>query len=283
MPTASPLIDAASLKAALDAGHHVVVIDASFSLADAEEGAFAFEAMHIPGALYAHLDDDLSAPKDGRNGRHPLPPREAFAERVARWGITPATPVVVYDRSGAMYAARLWWMLRWIGHAKVWVLDGGWAAWLRAGGAVESGEPRPVAAAVEAFWPDATMPTLDADAVQAMLGRDILLDARTAERFRGEIEPLDPVAGHIPGALNRPFQGNLDAEGRFRAAAQLRTAFEALLGERSAAELVHQCGSGVTACHNLLAMEIAGLPGSALYPGSWSEWCADPTRPVARG
>jgi thiosulfate/3-mercaptopyruvate sulfurtransferase len=192
--------------------------------------------------------------------------------------------VVVYDRNGGMYAARAWWSLLWLGHAEVAVLDGGYDAWLASGGAVATGASEPAPHAGATFVASAPLVgTVDADALQAGLGRVCLIDARAPERFRGEVEPLDPVAGHIPGAVNRLFKNNLGTDGRFLSAAQLRAAFEPLIGATPPAEVVHQCGSGVTACHNLLAMEVAGLNGSKLYPGSWSEWCADPARPVARG
>ena len=282
-----PLIDAEALRERLAAGAPTVVVDTSFDLADPAAGERSYREGHLPGAHYLHLDRDLAdhAPAaDGRfRGRHPLPTREAFAATLTRLGIAPATPVVVYDRQGAMFAARAWWMLRWLGHREVTVLDGGLAAWRAVGGALESETPTAVAARLPYVPATSLVSTVDAVALQAGLGRVRLIDARAPERFRGDVEPLDPVAGHIPGALNRPFKDNLDAEGRFLAPAVLHAAFLPLLAGRPPAEAVHQCGSGVTACHNLLAMERAGLPGAALYPGSWSEWCADPARPVARG
>ncbi len=284
-PTAAfpaPLVDASELRRLLDSPTPPVVVDCSFDLADPGAGRRAFAEGHVAGAVYVHLDEDLSGPKTGRNGRHPLPDRSAFAATLARLGVTPGRTVVAYDRQGAMYAARLWWMLRWVGHAQARVLDGGLAAWTAAGGAVASGDA-PAHASAPGLYPvrDALVPTLDADALQRALGRVTLVDARAGERFRGEVEPLDARAGHIPGARNRFFKDNLGADGRFLPPATLRTAFEAL--GAAPAEVVHQCGSGVTACHNLLAMEAAGLHGSALYPGSWSEWSADPARPVAVG
>ena len=281
MTFSSPLLSAADLLA-LTGQPDLVVLDASFDLQDAQAGRRAFEQSHVIGAQYADLDADLCGAKTGRNGRHPLPARERFAATVGRWGIRPQTRVVVYDRQGAMFAARLWWMLRWLGHDDVAVLDGGWAAWQAAGGAVEGGA---AAAVVDAGpYPErpTLMPTLDAQALQARLSEVCLVDARAPERYRGEVEPLDAAAGHIPGALNRFFQLNL-VDGRFKPATTLRAEFSALLGERPVAEMVHSCGSGVTACHNLLAMHVAGLPGASLYPGSWSEWSADPARPVAKG
>ena len=279
LPT--PLIRADELLARAGT---VCVLDARFDLARPDAGAEAFLAGHIPGAQYVHLDRDLSAKGDVPalcGGRHPLPTREHFAATVARFGITPATPVVVCDAQGGMFAARVWWMLRWIGHTAVAVLDGGVAAWTAAGGTLETGAARsPEPAADYPLSPEAGQRVITADALQAQLGRVTLIDARAPERYRGDVEPLDPVAGHIPGALNRPFNANLGADGRFQAPETLRAAFTPLLG---AGEVVHQCGSGVTACHNLLAMEVAGLPAATLYAGSWSEWCRDGRRPVARG
>jgi len=274
------LITAEALRALLARGEPGVLLDCGFDLADVNAGARAFAQGHLPGAHHADLDHDLSAAKSGRNGRHPLPSREAFANTVARWGVRPGTSVVCYDDQGGAYAARAWWMLRWLGHDAVAVLDGGRAAWLAAGGALDSA-PAPTATGAPPYpLTAASMPNVAAEQLLGLLGKVTVLDARAGERFRGEIEPLDPVAGHIPGARNRFFKDNLQADGRFRSAAELRTAF-APFGEPTAC--VHQCGSGVTACHNLLAMEYAGLTGSALYPGSWSEWCADPARPIARG
>lgn len=284
LPT--PLIDAPTLARRLTAGEPTVLIDTSFDLTDPTAGERSYREGHLPGAHYLHLDHDLAdhaPPPDGRfRGRHPLPTREAFAATLGRLGITPASAVVLYDRQGGVYAARGWWMLRWMGHREVAVLDGGVKAWQAAGGALDTALP---ATAPGPAYPLSApaMPTIDATALLAALGRVRLLDARAAERFRGEVEPLDPVAGHIPGALNRPFKDNLDAQGRFLAPAALQEAYAPLLAGQAPSEVVHQCGSGVTACHNLLAMEAAGLTGSRLYPGSWSEWCADPARPVARG
>ena len=281
----STLISAIELQA-LQAtpGAHVVVLDCSFDLANPLAGELAFESGHLPGAVYAHLDRDLSGakstPGQAPRGRHPLPDRASFAATAGRWGIAPGIQVVTCDAQGGPYAARAWWLLQWLGHSATAVLDGGPAAWIAAGGGLVNAAARPSAAAAYPVR-DAGMTTVSAAELQAMLGRVPLVDARPAERFRGEVEPLDPVAGHIPGALNRFFKDNLQGDGRFKPAAQLRAEFTALVG--STGDVVHQCGSGVTACHNLLAMAHAGLPGSTLYPGSWSEWCADPTRPVARG
>lgn len=285
LPT--PLISAEALRRRLADSVPTVLVETSFDLTDPAAGERSHAAGHLPGAHYLHLDRDLAdhaAPADGRfRGRHPLPTREAFALTLGRLGITPSSAVVLYDRQGGVYAARAWWMLLWMGHREVAVLDGGVTAWQAAGGALDDAAPAAATGTAYAIASKASMPTIDVAALQAALGRVRLLDARAPERFRGEVEPLDPVAGHIPGALNRPFKDNLDAQGRFLAPNALRTAFAPLLAGRPPGEVVHQCGSGVTACHNLLAMEAAGLAGSVLYPGSWSEWCADPARPVARG
>jgi thiosulfate/3-mercaptopyruvate sulfurtransferase len=277
------LIDAATLRSLLASASPPVVLDAGFDLADTASGERAFAAGHIPGSRYVHLDRDLSTTKTGRNGRHPLPERTAFARTVASWGVQPGGQVVSLDRQGGMYAARLWWMLRWLGHAPAAVLDGGYAAWLAAGGETST-VPAP-ALAPTAPYPDRSTlaPSVDAAGLSAQLGQAAILDARSGERFRGEKEPIDPVGGHIPGALNRFHAGNLTAEGTFKPAEQLRREFGAVLGARAAGDVIHSCGSGVTACHNLLAMEHAGLRGSRLYPGSWSEWSSDPARPIARG
>jgi thiosulfate/3-mercaptopyruvate sulfurtransferase len=279
LPT--PLVSPEQLSAAIAAGPAPAIIDCSFDLADSAAGERAFEQGHLPGAIYAHLDRDLAGAKTGRNGRHPLPARADWAATLTRLGVTPARAVVLYDAQGGMYAARAWWMLRWAGHSAVSVLDGGIAAWKAGGGALETGAVAPAAAPAPYPLGDSLVAAIDADALQKALGRVTLLDARAGERYRGETEPLDKRAGHIPGARSRFFKDNLDAQGRFKPAAELRAAFAAF--GAAPAQIVHQCGSGVTACHNLLAMEVAGLAGSTLYPGSWSEWSSDPARPVAVG
>ena len=286
-PPFTTLISAEQLRAATtDTAAALVVIDAGFDLADPGAGEAAWRAGHVPGSTYLHLERDLSGPPTDRDGsfrgRHPLPARADFAATLGRCGITPASQVVALDRQGAPYAARLWWMLRWMGHEAVAVLDGGVAAWTAAGGSLDTGEPT-IAAAPPYPERAARVATVSADALAGLLGRVRLIDARAGERFRGEVEPLDRAAGHIPGAQNRFFKDNLDGDGRFRPAGELRAVFEGLLGSDGPTQVVHQCGSGVTACHNLLAMEHAGLTGSRLYPGSWSEWSADPARPIARG
>lgn len=274
------LVSAAALADAMSDAR-VVVVDCRHDLANPEAGEAAWRASHIPGALFMHLDRDLSAAKTGRNGRHPLPTPEAFVTLLGERGISPAHRVVAYDDAGGMFAARLWWMLRWVGHRDVSVLDGGLSAWKAAGGALDTSvRPLPPVS----YPLGELVPTVDADAVLAHLASAdrLLVDARAPDRFRGENETLDPVGGHIPGAVNRFFKLNLAEDGRFKPADALRTEWRALIGDRAPASLVMQCGSGVTACHNLLALEVAGLSGAQLYPGSWSEWCSDPTRPMTR-
>lgn len=262
------------------------VFDCRHDLQHPQRGRSAYTQGHVPGAWFLHLDDDLSGPRTGRNGRHPLPDPDTLVRRLAACGVSATTQVVAYDEAGGAFAARLWWLLRWLGHDKVAVLDGGMPAWLRAGGALQSEVPACSSQQAGELRVNLRNELLvDVAYVQAHLkdGETVLLDARAGERFRGEVEPLDAVAGHIPGALNRDYRQNLDEQQYFRPAAELRAAFAHLLGARSPAVMVNSCGSGVTACHNLLAMEIAGLPGARLYAGSWSEWCADSSRPVATG
>ncbi|OZI65789.1 sulfurtransferase [Bordetella genomosp. 1] len=278
------LISVADLAARLGEPD-VRVFDVRHDLMDHAAGRRAFDAAHIPGAIYLDHEKELAAPRTGRNGRHPLPERAALAGLMAAHGVTPRTLVVAYDASGGMYAAHLWWMLRWMGHDRVVVLDGGWQAW-QAAGQPEAAGPQAAVAPEAGVEPAPSLaPTVDAAAVLANIDKPAftVIDARAANRYRGEVEPMDPVAGHIPGALNRPNGENLAADGRFKPAEQLREEFTRLLDGRAPDTIVHQCGSGITACHNLLSMEIAGLSGSRLYPGSWSEWCSDPARPVAKG
>ena len=260
----------------------VVIVDVRHDLAQPDAwGGNAYRQGHLPEARFAHIDRDLSAPKTGRNGRHPLPAPEACASVFGRLGIDATKEVVAYDQGNGMYAARLWWMLRWLGHEAVAVLDGGFAAWTREGRPITTDLPEFPGAV---FTPRRAATTVDAPAITANLATRalVLLDARARERYRCDVEPLDPVAGHIPGAINRPYLDNLDPDGRFKSPALLATEFDALLAGRPAADVVHYCGSGVTACHNLLAMTHAGRSGARLYPGSWSEWCSDRERPVAR-
>ncbi len=260
-----------------------VIVDCRFTLSDTEAGRRAYGAGHLPGACYAHLDEDLSGPKNGRNGRHPLPDPAVFAATLGRWGIDGSKQVVVYDDSFGSMAVRLWWMLRWVGHDAVALLDGGLPKWQR--------EKRPLTAEVPAVKRTVFVPRLrdhmrvDADAVLAASrsADRLILDARPEMRFTGEMEPIDPVAGHVPGAINVPFDDNLDVGGTFLTPEELREQYQRLLDGRSPEQVILMCGSGVTACHDLLAMEVAGLSGAKLYPGSWSEWIADPARPVAKG
>lgn len=279
--THTTLISAESLRELVASKTPLVIIDVGFDLADPAAGERSYCEGHLPGAHYLHLDRDLSGDKTGRNGRHPLPRRETFAAKVGMIGITPQTQVVVYDRQQAMVAARPWWMLRWLGHEAVAVLDGGVAAWQAAGGALDTTQP---AVAPQPPYPlgQPLVASIDAAALADGLGKVRLVDARAPERYRGDVEPLDAQAGHIPGALNRFFKDNLSSDGRFKPQDLLRAEWTPLLAASAPRQVVHQCGSGVTACHNVLAMEIAGLHGSALYPGSWSEWSSDPARPVAR-
>jgi len=279
------LISAASLQTLIDQAAPMLLIDASFDLTDTEAGEHAYLEAHLPGAHYLHLGRDLSGPKERANGhfpgRHPLPSREAFANTMASLGLRAAQQVVCYDAQGGFYAARLWWMLRWIGHEAAAVLDGGLQAWREHGGALTAECPsrHPAPPCLSA----SLAPSVDADTLLKQLGRVRVIDARAPERFRGDTEPLDTQAGHIPGASNRVYKNNLQADGRFKSAEQLRQEFEALIAPYPVNEVVHQCGSGVTACHNMLAMTHAGLQGSLLYPGSWSEWCNDPSKPIAKG
>jgi len=259
-----------------------VIFDCRHDLMKPEAGAQAYAKAHIPGARFAHSDRDLAGVKNGKNGRHPLPDPKVFANWLGRNGVDGAKQVIAYDFAGGASATRLWWMLRWLGHDLVAVLDGGWEAWTKAGTPVTADLPK---VEVATFSASPRALAVDVSYVQSHLqdAGMLVVDARSAERFRGETEPIDPVAGRIPGALNRLYKDNLDAAGLFKPAAELRSGFISLLGDRPPQQVVHQCGSGISACHNILAMEIAGLSGSRLYPGSWSEWCADPTRPVARG
>ncbi|MDA8381707.1 MAG: sulfurtransferase [Betaproteobacteria bacterium] len=259
-----------------------VVFDCRFTLTDPAAGRRAYDKAHIPNARYAHLDDDLAAPLSGTNGRHPLPDPARLAAKLGAWGVGPTTQVVVYDDSFGAMAGRLWWLLRWLGHGQVALLDGGWQKWVREGHAITLEPPAITPARFEARARPELL--LDAQAVLAALEQDaLIIDARADVRFTGEHETLDPVGGHVPGAVNWPYEDNLDLDGTFLPADELRELYLGVLAGRPASGAIHMCGSGVTACHNLIAMEVAGLPGGKLYPGSWSEWVADPTRPVATG
>lgn len=260
-----------------------IIVDCRYNLNDEAWGEREYAARHIPGAAYAHLGHDLAGPKTGTNGRHPLPDPHMLAETFSRLGITSGVQVIAYDQDNGMYASRLWWLLRWLGHDAVAVLDGGLAKWLA--------EARPTASGREQHEPaefvGAPRGRMTADAVEiaSLVGAGgwPLVDARSPERFRGDSEPIDKVGGHIPGAVNLFFQGNLDEHGTFRPPEQLRERVRTSIGDAAPDRIVCYCGSGVTACHNLLALEHAGLSGARLYPGSWSEWSSDPARPVERG
>lgn len=264
--------------------HHTdakwAIVDCRFDLKDPAWGERAYRQGHIPGAVYAHLDHDLSGERTQHTGRHPLPPIEAISARLSHWGIDRATQVVVYDQIGGAYAARLWWLLRFLGHYAAAVLDGGLPAWVGAGYPLRDGvETRPPAIFEPAPNWDGLVSTSDVERLRSDPSW-LLIDARAPERFRGEVEPIDPVAGHIPGAVNRFHGDNLDAEGRFLSPEILRSQYQELLGEIPPDHAVVYCGSGVTSCHHLVAMEHAGLPLARLYLGSWSEWIRDRSRPV---
>lgn len=273
--TYTTLITPAQLRALANP----LILEVSFDLADTDGGERAYAAGHIPGAHYLHLDRDLCGDKtspDGLfRGRHPLPEREAFAALMRRLGLAAGRQVVAHDRQGGPYAAHIWWMLRWLGHAEVAVLDGAWDG--------ELTTEAPTATPTDWQPGRPLVGQIDAATLLRKLGNLRLIDARAAERFRGDVEPLDKAAGHIPGASNRFFKDNLGSDGRFKSAAELREEFAPLLAPFPAEQVVHQCGSGVTACHNLLAMAHAGLGDGLLYPGSWSEWSSDPARPIAVG
>lgn len=284
------LISAERLAKLIQLSGPLLVLDCRHSLADVEAGFRAWLAGHVPGAVHVHLDQQLSGVMTGRNGRHPLPDAAEFVASMQQLGWQPNTPVVAYDDAGGLFAARAWWMLRAVGGANVCVLDGGIQAWQAAGGALEYtqsiGKAVPPEQAATQF---ANMPLVTVDEVIRNLAQPkfLVVDARSADRFAGENETLDPVGGHIPGAQNRFCRDNLAASGCFKPVEKLRAEWMGVLNVQGRQwqpnEVVHQCGSGVTACHNILAMEHAGLTGSSLYAGSWSEWCSDPSRPVAVG
>ena len=276
------LISSADLAAMQPPG--IVLFDCRFDLTRPQWGAGAYAELHLPGAHYLHLERDLSAPVTAQSGRHPLPDRAEFARRLGSWGVDADTQVVAYDQGNGMYAARLWWMLRWLGHRKAAVLDGGLSAWREAGFELTSA-PAAARPARQYVPASVSAPTIDVAALSAALAarRILLVDGRGADRFAGQNETIDPVAGHVPGAINHPFTRNLDAQGRFLTPAALRDIWRTTLGKRGSRKLIAMCGSGVSACHNLLALEHAGLGEATLYPGSWSEWIRDPARPVATG
>jgi thiosulfate/3-mercaptopyruvate sulfurtransferase len=280
--TFKTLIDVGSLQSQLG-NPRLAVVDCRFDLMNPEAGRQAYAKAHIAGARYADLNRDLSAPIGPHTGRHPLPSPEAFATTLGGLGIGNDTQVVAYDEANGSFAARLWWLLRWLGHDAAAVLDGGFKAWTAHGGALQSGATPSL---VERFTPrvdvDAVLSTAQLEHALRAPGA-LLVDARAPERYAGASEPIDAVAGHIPGAVNHPFTGNLGADGRFLAAALLRSRWQERLAGKQPKDLVAMCGSGVTACHNLLSLEVAGFTGAKLYAGSWSEWIRDPRRPIARG
>lgn len=288
----NPLISAAELVAQEG---HVIVVDVRHDLNDPTAGLRAYAAGHLPEAVFLSVDEDLSGEATASNGgRHPLPQPEDFIQRLNDIGGTNETLFIAYDDSGGAFAARFWWLCRWVGHLRVGVLNGGFKAWTAAGGLLQAEEPNknrnpgPKRAGKIASRPSLS-PRWNLEAMEAWVSSGsspeiaTVIDARSLERYRGDHEPLDPVAGHIPGAICRPSSLNLAEDGCFKPPSQLRQEFEVLLNGRDATEVIHSCGSGITACHNLLAMEAAGLTGSALYPGSWSEWCAAAHRPIAVG
>ena len=277
------LVSVESLATQLGEGR-LRLFDCRFDLRDADAGRREFLASHLPGALYANLDSDLSDLTTEGRGRHPLPGASTFSDTLSRWGLTPDQPVVVYDSSDGSMAARLWWMLSLFGHPQVAVLDGGIQAWTKAGGRTESGWPAdPEPSRYRGRFDVRRIASTAVVAARMATQGGALVDARAPERFRGEIEPLDRIAGHIPGAVNRPYVANLRPDGRFKPAAVLREEFDQLLGDTAVEQTLLMCGSGVTACHHALAMQHAGLAGARVYAGSWSEWVADAARPVARG
>lgn len=268
------------LRSVLD-GPAVIVFDTRFSLADIEYGSRTYDQGHIPGAFYLHLDRDLSSAITPESGRHPLPSINAFEETMRARGVSRDTQVIVYDDASGMFASRCWWLLKWSGHERVAVLDGGLPAWIQSGGILTTDASRPGCRGSFVAEPNSEL-LIDVSRLQSGMAEKkiVLVDARAPDRFRGDVEPIDKVAGHVPGAINRPFALNLDSDGRFKTAAQLK---ELHPQPQANERLVQMCGSGVTACHNILATAVSGQPLPALYAGSWSEWIVDPQRPVARG
>jgi thiosulfate/3-mercaptopyruvate sulfurtransferase len=282
MPMFTTLISTDDLVS-LPLDDNCAIVDCRFDLADPGAGEREYERAHVPGAVYAHLDRDLSGAKTGWNGRHPLPRVEDLAERFGAWGIRDDVQVIAYDGTTGMFASRLWWLLRYLGHDAVAVLDGGWARWIREGRDTRPGRERRAAATFTARPRPGMLASVD-DVVAALSDPGVrLVDARAPERYRGETEPLDRLPGHIPGAVNRHYQLNVAADGSWRPDDELRDEMRDMLADVAPGRVIAYCGSGVSACHNLLALERAGLPGARLYPGSWSEWSADPSRPVETG
>ena len=278
----STLVATEDLAAHLDEPNWVV-LDCRFTLTDPEAGRQAYLKDHIPGAHYVHLDQDMAAPITETSGRHPLPDMHMLATRLSAWGVGVNKQVVVYDDSYGAMAVRLWWMLRWLGHPGAALLDGGYPKWRKEQRPLTASQSQPGKAQFVCLAEPSQIAHVDDVLRASQTGDALIIDARPDRRFSGEYEPLDPVAGHIPGSVNWPFDENLDIDGTFLPPEALRENYQALLQGRTPWQVIHTCGSGVTACHNLLAMEVAGLPGSRLYPGSWSEWIRDPARPVATG
>jgi thiosulfate/3-mercaptopyruvate sulfurtransferase len=274
----SPLIATQQLHGLLGTPG-LLVVDCRYELGNARAGRIAYDTGHIPGAVFASMDEDLASPRRAGNGRHPLPLPAAFAATLARWGFTASSRVVAYDQANGAFAARLWWLLRARGHASVQLLDGGFAAWLADGRAVDAIVPKPAPTTVVERGFDGVVSS--AEVVAGLAARSItLVDARAADRFAGQNETLDPVAGHVPGAVNLPFTGNLTPASRFQDAATLKQRWTPVLQKAEQAPIVAMCGSGITACHNLLALELTGHRDARLYAGSFSEWITDPARPV---
>lgn len=274
----STIISAGQLQQQIN---ELIVVDCRFALEDPTQGLSRYHRGHIPNAIYADLDQHLSSPISNTSGRHPLPNFADLSDQLGRWGIHPQTQLVAYDDMSGFFAARLWWLLKTLGHQNVAVLDGGIQAWQAAGYPIETDIPTPATCQYEAL-PDEHRWWDIQELQQHLTANDcVLIDARTKPRFDGDEEPIDPVAGHIPGAVNLPITDNLNAQGQFLAPAQLRKNYQALIGNTPPANVVHNCGSGVFACFGILSMEVAGLSASKLYPGSWSEWCRDPARGVA--
>jgi thiosulfate/3-mercaptopyruvate sulfurtransferase len=280
------LIEAAELKKDLDSGKEFLLFDCRFDLTNPKAGYESYLEGHIPSAIYVDVDHDLASEKNGQNGRHPLPTIEQWIKTCASLGITKDSNIVIYDNQSCMYAVRMWWMLRATGHNHVRLLNTGYASWLAAGFTSEKTDnPRPNTPATSTT--DRAIAYMDAlfvsDILENLSSKNfVVLDARSADRFRGENETLDPIGGHIPGAINRFFKNNLDTNGQFKSPYVLAKEFKDLLGAIPSESIIHQCGSGITACHNMFAMELAGLKSSMIYPGSWSEWCADAARPIEK-
>ena len=281
------LIEAAELKKDLESGKEFLLFDCRSDLTNPKAGYESYSDGHIPSAIYVDVDHDLASEKNGQNGRHPLPTIEQWVKTCASLGITKDITAVIYDNQSCMYAVRMWWMLRATGYSNVRLLNGGYAAWLAVGFTSEKTDNQrpntPTAASRMTGAVGYKDVLLASDLLKNLSSKKfMILDARSADRFRGENETLDPVGGHIPGAINRFFKNNLEVNGQFKSADVLAKEFKDLLGETPSESIIHQCGSGITACHNMFAMELAGMNSSMIYPGSWSEWCADPARPIEK-